>query len=274
MNNKSNASRLGKEPVKKLILRLSIPATIGLIVGTSYNLVDTIFVGRLGIAAISALSIVFPIQMILAGIATGTGIGSQSLISRLLGKNQKQKASQTAGNSIILAAIFGVIATLIGLFFSEDIIRLFISDPNIVNLGVAYVRIILLGSFSLFYLRAGLNILRAQGNYLLPMFILVLTASLNIVLDPFLIFGLWEFPALGVEGAAIATVASRIISCIMVTVILLSKRNEVDITLKGFALDTKIIRNISVVGVPTIMIHLVMSITIAVSYTHLTLPTN
>jgi len=263
MNNKSNASRLGKEPVKKLLLRLSIPATIGLIVGTSYNLVDTIFVGRLGVAAISALSIVFPIQMILAGIATGTGVGSQSLISRLLGKNQKEKASQVAGNSIILAAIFGVIATLIGLFFSEDIIRLFISDPNIINLGAAYVRIILLGSFSLFYLRAGLNILRAQGNYLLPMFILILTASLNIVLDPFLIFGLWEFPALGVEGAAIATVASRIISCVMVTVILLSKRNEVDITLKGFALDTKIIRNISVVGVPTIMIHLVMSITIA-----------
>ena len=263
MNDKSNASRLGKEPVKKLLLRLSIPATIGLIVGTSYNLVDTIFVGRLGVAAISALSIVFPIQMILAGIATGTGVGSQSLISRLLGKNQKEKASQIAGNSIILAAIFGVIATLIGLFFSEDIIRLFISDPNIINLGAAYVRIILLGSFSLFYLRAGLNILRAQGNYLLPMFILLLTASLNIVLDPFLIFGLWEFPALGVEGAAIATVASRIISCLMVTVILFSKRNDVDITLKGFALDTKIIRNISVVGVPTIMIHLVMSITIA-----------
>jgi len=140
---------------------------------------------------------------------------------------------------------------------------LFISDPNIINLGTSYVRIILLGSFSLFYLRTGLNILRAQGNYLLPMFILLLTASLNIALDPFLIFGLWKFPALGVEGAAIATVASRIISCIMVTVILLSKRNEVDITLKGFAFNTKIIRNISVVGVPTIMIQLVMSITIA-----------
>ena len=263
MNNKSNASRLGKEPVKKLLLRLSIPATIGLIVGASYNLVDTIFVGRLGVAAISALSIVFPIQMILAGIATGMGVGSQSLISRLLGKNQGKKASQAAGNSIILAAIFGVIATLIGLFFSEDIIRLFISDSNIINLGAAYVRIILLGSFSLFYLRAGLNILRAQGNYMLPMFILILTASFNIILDPLLIFGLWKFPALGVEGAAIATVASRIISCIMVTAILFSKRNEVDITLKGFAFDTKIIRNISVVGVPTIMVQLIMSITIA-----------
>ena len=95
MNNKSNASRLGKEPVKKLLLRLSIPATIGLIVGTSYNLVDTIFVGRLGVAAISALSIVFPIQMILAGIATGTGVGSQSLISRVLGKNQKEIPQET-----------------------------------------------------------------------------------------------------------------------------------------------------------------------------------
>ncbi len=172
------------------------------------------------------------------------------------------KASLAAGNSILLAVFLGFITLIIGQFFSENIIRLFVSDIDVINLGAAYLRIILLGSFSLFYLRAGINILRAQGNYLLPMFILILTASLNIVLDPLLIFGLWGFPSLGVEGAAIATVLSRVISCILVTVILISNRNEVDITFKGFTPDLNVIRELFVVGTPTMMIQLVISITI------------
>ena len=262
MNTKSNSDRLGEEPIAKLLLRLSVPSAIGLILITSYNLVDTIFIGRLGVNAISALSIAFPIQMILAGIAIGAGVGTQSLISRSLGKKQQMKASLAAGNSILLAVFLGFITLIIGQFFSENIIRLFVSDIDVINLGAAYLRIILLGSFSLFYLRAGINILRAQGNYLLPMFILILTASLNIVLDPLLIFGLWGFPSLGVEGAAIATVLSRIISCIFVTVILINNRTEVGITFKGFTPDLNVIRELFIVGTPTMMIQLVISITI------------
>ncbi len=262
MNTKSNSDRLGEEPIAKLLLRLSVPSAIGLILITSYNLVDTIFIGRLGVNAISALSIAFPIQMILAGIAIGAGVGTQSLISRSLGKKQQMKASLAAGNSILLAVFLGFITLIIGQFFSENIIRLFVSDIDVINLGAAYLRIILLGSFSLFYLRAGINILRAQGNYLLPMFILILTASLNIVLDPLLIFGLWGFPLLGVEGAAIATVLSRVISCIFVTVILINNRTEVGITFKGFTPDLNVIRELFIVGTPTMMIQLVISITI------------
>ncbi len=262
MNTKSNSDRLGEEPIAKLLLRLSVPSAIGLLLITSYNLVDTIFIGRLGVNAISALSIAFPIQMILAGIAIGAGVGTQSLISKSLGKKQQMKASLAAGNSILLAIFLGFITLIIGQFFSESIIRLFVSDIDVINLGAAYLRIILLGSFSLFYLRAGINILRAQGNYLLPMFILILTASLNIVLDPLLIFGLWGFPLLGVEGAAIATVLSRVISCIFVTVILISNRTEVGITFKGFTPDLNVIRELFVVGTPTMMIQLVISITI------------
>ena len=263
MEKQSNSHRLGNEPIKKLLIRLSVPSVIALILGNSYNLVDTIFVGRLGVEAISALSIVFPIQMVLAGIATGMGVGSQSLISRLLGKKQKDDASVAAGNSILLAIIFGFITLILGLFFAEDIVSLFISDPTIINLATLYARIILIGSFALFYLRAGLNILRGQGNYNLPMTVLLFTAILNIILDPILIFGLLGFPKLGVEGAAIATVLSRCISCIPITILLLSRRNEVPITFRCFKINPAIIRAIVVVGIPTIMIQLVMSITIA-----------
>lgn len=263
MEKQMKFDRLGNEPIKKLLLRLSVPSTIALILGNSYNLVDTIFVGRLGVEAISALSIVFPIQMILAGITEGMGVGSQSLISRLLGKKQKDNASQAASNSIVLALIFGLITFILGLFFAKNIVSLFISDPVILELATSYARIILLGSLALFYLRAGLNILRGQGNYNLPMFILLFTAIFNIILDPILIFGLLGFPKLGVEGAAIATVLSQAIACVPITIVILSRRNEVPITKKGLKLDPIIIRNIVEVGIPTIMIQLVMSITIA-----------
>jgi putative MATE family efflux protein len=263
MEKQTNSSRLGNEPIKKLLLRLSIPSTIALILGNSYNLVDTIFVGRLGVEAISAISIVFPIQMVLAGIATGVGVGSQSLISRLLGKKQKEDASFAAGNSILLAIIFGFITLILGIFFTRNIVSLFISDPTLIDLATSYARIILLGSFTLFYLRAGLNILRGQGNYNLPMFILLFTAIFNIILDPILIFGLLGFPELGIEGAAIATVLSRLISCIPITIILFSQRNEVPIRISSFKINPAILRSIVEVGIPTIMIQLVMSITIA-----------
>jgi putative MATE family efflux protein len=258
-----NSDKLGRVSIKKLLLRLSIPSAIGLIVGTSYNLVDTIYVGRLGVLAITALSVVFPIQMILAGLATGVGVGTQSLISRLLGKKNKLIACQVAGNSIVLALIFGIVTSILGLFFSNIIVGLFISDSQIIEMASSYIKIILIGSFSLFFLRAGLNILRGQGNYVLPMLILVFTAILNIIIDPLLIFGIWFFPKLGIQGAAIATVFSRIISSVIILFILKGRFNELKIKIRDLKINNKLISSIAIVGVPTLMIQLVMSITIA-----------
>lgn len=260
---RKNAERLGTDRIPRLILRLSIPATIGLVVSASYNLVDTFFVGRLGVAAITALTIVFPLQMILTALAQGTGIGTQSFISRMLGKGKKSEAGHAALISLLLALLYWGVTAGIGFFFIEDIIRVFSSDPEVVSLGVSYARIIFLGSFSLFYLRAALNILRAQGNYLLPMVILIVTALLNIVLDPLLIFGLFGFPALGVEGAAIATVGSRVVGCLVISFFVFSQYNEVRFDFRRFRFDRSIMGNIFSVGVPTMMIDLVLGITLA-----------
>ncbi|RLF26709.1 MAG: MATE family efflux transporter [Thermoplasmata archaeon] len=257
------AERLGEEPVRRLLLRLSIPAAVGLIVSNSYNLVDTIFVGRLGVSAISALSVVFPIQMILASVAYGVGIGSSSLISRLLGRGDMERAGLAAGNSIFLSLIFWLVFAFVGYFFSESLVGLFVSDAQVMSLGAMYIRIILLGSIFLFYLRMALNILQGQGNYFLPMFIMVLTACLNIVLDPLLIFGWWVIPSLGLEGAAIATVVSRLVGCVLITFILMSSKNEVDIRISGIRMDGGVVKNIFDVGAPMIMMQLLMSITVA-----------
>jgi len=246
-----------------LLLRLAIPSTIALIVGASYNLVDTFFVGRLGVAAITALTIMFPLQMFLGAVAQGTGIGAQSYISRMLGKGKKPQAGHAAVTSLFLALVYWLITASVGTFFASDIIRLFTTDPEVISFGIGYARIIFFGSFALFYLRAGLNILRAQGNYLTPMVILIVTASLNIVLDPILIFGMFGLPALGVEGAAFATVGSRIIGCLVISFFIFSSHNEILFSLKRFKLDSAILSRILVVGIPTMLIDLVLSITFA-----------
>jgi putative MATE family efflux protein len=260
---KSNTDRLGTDRIPHLLLRLSIPSTIGLVVSASYNLVDTFFVGHFGVTAITALTIVFPLQMVLTALAQGTGIGSQSYISRMLGRGKTAEASHAASTSLILAFLFWVVTVGIGLFFMDDIIRIFTADPEVISFGVAYAKIIFLGSFALFFLRAALNILRAQGNYLLPMIILIVTASLNIVLDPILIFGMFGIPAFGVEGAAIATVGSRIIGCVLIAYILFSHHNEVRFKIRRFRFNAGVVSRIFSVGAPTIMIDLVLGITLA-----------
>lgn len=263
MFKKSNSERLGTERIPRLLVRLSVPATLALIVSASYNLADTIFVGRLGVAAITALTIAFPLQMILAAIAQGTGVGTQSLISRLLGQGKKLEASHAAVNSLFLAFIYWSITAVIGIVFAEQMISMFSSDPQVISFGTAYIRIIFMGSFTLFYLRATLNILRAQGNYFLPMIILIFTAVINIVVDPILIYGMFGFPAFGVEGAAIATVGSRVIGCVVMSFIIFSRHNEVQFSLKGFRVNTEVISKVLSVGVPTMLVDLMLSISLA-----------
>ena len=260
---RSNADRLGTDRIPRLLLRLALPSTIALIVSASYNLVDTFFVGQLGVAAITALTIMFPLQMFLGALAQGTGIGIQSFISRKLGKGKKPEAGHAAVTSLFLALVYWLITASIGTFFAGDIIGLFTTDPVVISFGVGYARIIFFGSFALFYLRAGLNILRAQGNYLTPMVILIATALLNIMLDPLLIFGMFGFPAMGVEGAAFATVGSRILGCLVISYFIFSSHNEISLSLKRFRFDTAILYKILVVGIPTILIDLVLSITFA-----------
>jgi putative MATE family efflux protein len=255
----TKSERMGTEKIGRLLFKLSAPAIIGMLIQALYNIVDSIYVGRLSTEALSALSVSFPIQMFLISIGVGTGVGTSSLISRLLGQGNKKRANNVAEHVFFIAIIYGIVVGIIGVFFTENIINIFTNDPVLIDLGQRYIRIILVGSMAIFIPATFNYILRGEGNTFFPMLTMVIGAVLNMILDPLLIFGIGFFPKLGVAGAAYATVFSRIIGGIFIIFILFSDKNELTLKLKDFKFDFQIIKEIYQVGLPAMLNRLLFS---------------
>ena len=256
----SNSQKLGTEAIIPLLMRLSVPSIIAMAIQALYNVVDSIYVGRISTDALSALSLAFPIQIILIGIGVGTGVGASSLISRRLGENNNHAAVNAAEHSIMLSLFYGVLVAILGLLFADQILQLFTSEANLIRMGSEYIKIILIGSTAMFFPMISNNILRGEGNTFTPMVSMLIGSIINIILDPFLIFGIWIFPEMGVAGAAIATVAARIISgSFLIYILLFSKKNELQISLKDFSFDLQIIKDIYVVGFPAMVMQFLAS---------------
>ena len=261
LNKKSD--RLGTDPLLPLLADLAIPSIVGMMLMALYNVVDSIYLGHYDQNALAALSLVFPVTMIMISFSIGTGVGSSSLISRLLGADHTHRANNAAEHAVLLALLSGFLVGIVGMLASGDIIRLFSSEPELVSMGGRYLRIVMIGSFAIFFPIVANNILRGEGNTFAPMITLVIGAILNIVLDPFLIFGLGPFPRLGVEGAAIATVFSRFVSGVFIALILFGDKNELSLALQDFRLDMRVIKEIYRVGLPAALMQMVASIMIA-----------
>ena len=258
-----SSNRLGTEPVFSLLVKLSIPGVIGMATQALYNVVDSIYIGHVSKEALSALSLAFPLQMVLIALAVGTGVGATSLISRTLGSGDHQKAGIIADHVVLIAAILGAAVALIGWLFSHNLISLFTHDPLLIKMGGDYIRIIMVGSIALFVPMLFNGILRGEGNTFIPMLTMMIGAILNITIDPLLIFGIWIFPEMGVEGAALATVLSRIISGTFVILILFSDKNEIKMNPKTFRFSFKIIREIYRIGLPAMAMQLLASVMLA-----------
>ncbi|MFW6287389.1 MAG: MATE family efflux transporter [bacterium] len=259
-----NSERLGTEPIIPLLIKLSIPSIIAMFIQAMYNIVDSIYVGRFQVEGLAALNLAFPIQIILIAIAVGTGVGTSSYISRQLGRGNRELAVSAAKHVLIITIIYGVIFGLSGFLLTESLIGLFSNDQLLVELGTEYLSIILFGSIALFLPIIGNNILRGEGNTFLPMIVMLIGALINIALDPFLIYGIGPFPQMGVAGAAIATVISRIISGIFLLFILFSGKNELKIDFSTFKYDYSIVREIYRVGLPAILMQSLASVMIGV----------
>ncbi len=258
------SDRLGKEKISSLLFKLSAPAIIGMLIQALYNIIDSIYIGHLSTEALSALSLAFPIQMILIAFGVGTGVGATSLISRLLGQGEKERANNAAEHVFFIAIIYGIIGALGGIFFADDLIHLFTSDAQLIDLGQQYIRIILIGSLATFMPTTFNYILRGEGNTFLPMITMLIGAILNIILDPLLIFGLGGFPRLEVAGAAYATVFSRFVGGLFITFILFSEKNEITLRLKKFTPDWQIIKEIYEIGLPAVVNRLLFSFTVII----------
>ncbi|MCK8816095.1 MATE family efflux transporter [Natroniella sulfidigena] len=260
----SDSEQLGEEKILKLLFKLSVPSIIGMSTQALYNVVDSIYVGRSSQEALSALSLAFPIQIVLIAIAVGTGVGTSSLISRLLGEGKESRANQVAEHTIFIILIYSVIIGLVGYFYSENLISLFTSEQILIDMGKRYIRIMLIGSVALFYPMIANNILRGEGNTFAPMLGLVVGGILNIIIDPFLIFGFGIFPELGIEGAAIASIFSKFVGGVVISFILFSPKTQIKFNFKDFEFDFKIIKEIYNVGLPAMIMQLLSSIMIAI----------
>jgi putative MATE family efflux protein len=253
------SERLGYEAIFPLLVKLAIPSVVSMTVQATYNVIDSIYVGRLSTDALSALSLAFPIQLIIIALGAGTGIGTSSLISRLLGRQKAHEANNVAQHVLFISIFYAIIISMVGIFFTRDIVSLFTDSNVLIDLTVQYIRIIMIGSIAVFIPMLFNNILRGQGNTIAPMIGLIVGAVFNIILDPFLIFGLWFFPDLGISGAAYATVIARALAGTIVTVALLSKDSQVRLNIKEFKFEFKIINDLYAVALPAMVMQFVAS---------------
>lgn len=263
LKQKKQNNKLDMKNVLKLMMKVSLPSLISNIIMSFYHIIDTKFVGMLGDEALAAMSIIYPINVFIYAISIGLGIGTISVISKYLGEKDIDNANTIAGNVLIIAAIYSVIFTLIGMFYTKYLIS-FVSSGSLIIDGYAeqYIKVILLGSCGIFLPSIISDILKGEGNSFSPMLALLFGAILNIILDPILIFGYGSIPAMGISGAAWSTTLSRLISGIMSFVILFKKENVIRPKLTNLKKLWPTIKHVYYFGTSTMVATIIVSTSI------------
>ena len=254
-------NKMGVMPINRLLLTMSGPMMISMLIQALYNVVDSMFVSYISEAALTAVSLAYPVQNLMIAVATGTGVGVNALLSRNLGEKNFAVANRTAGNAIFLGLVSSAVFMVLGIF-SRLYFAVQVTDPEIISLGHDYLFLIMLLSVGCFGQVMLSRLLQSTGKTFYSMVIQVVGAVLNIILDPLLIFGLGPFPALGVKGAAIATVISQLVGTAMGVWYNLKKNEEITITREDLRPSGPIISRIYSVGVPSILLQTVASVLI------------
>ena len=248
-------NKMGVMPVRKLIANMALPLVISMLVQALYNVVDSIYVSQVSESAVTALSLAFPVQNLLIGFAVGIGVGVNSLLSKSLGEKNQEAANRAAGNGIVLMAIATVLFVLFGLFGVRPYFAVQSTNPETVEGGIVYTRICCVFSLGCFASILGERLLQATGRTVHTMITQSAGAIINIILDPILIHGWFGLPAMGIAGAAIATVIGQWVSGIMVILFNLKFNPEVQLHKKYLPLDGKAVVPILTVGIPSIVMN-------------------
>ncbi|MCI5838989.1 MAG: MATE family efflux transporter [Peptoniphilaceae bacterium] len=246
-------NKMGYEPIKKLLLKMSIPLMFSMLISSVYNVVDSIFVSRISEDALTALSMSFPIQNLTIAVAVGTGVGVNSLVSRYLGMKKKDKVNSSASHAIILYILSYIIFALFGFFLVDLYFKSQTSSEIIIKYGNEYLSTICIFSFGILFQVAFEKLLQSTGKTLQSMVIQITGALLNLILDPIMIFGLFGFPEMGVKGAAIATVFGQITGGVIGLIMNIKINKEIKIGFKDFKFDFSIVKKIYEVGFPSII---------------------
>jgi putative MATE family efflux protein len=253
-----------QDSVARLLFRLSVPVTAGMLLYSLFSLIDTFFVAKLGPLSFAALTLVIPLQILLISVSSATGVGLTSLIGRTLGCGNVKLADNVAWHGIMISLIYGVLAMAVGLHYIDSLLIAFGCTPETFALSREYLQIVLWGSMFTFLPMTLGNIIQGEGNTFIPMVISLLGISLNVVFDPIFIFGWAGIPPLGLNGAAVATVLSQVIITAAIIIMVRRRQNLLTWSWAHFHPSLRVIIEIYRVGFPTMVMEVVSVVILAI----------
>lgn len=268
MNKEMTMNKMGTEPVPKIMFTMGLPIIISMVLQACYNIVDSMFVARMpdadgivhtGEYAVNALTLAFPVQMLIVAFGIGTGVGVNALLAKSLGQGDKKKVAKVAGNGIALGIIIYICFFIFGLFGIGVYLRSQTNNPIILGMGTSYLKIctLLCGGNVLYAIYE--KLLQSTGMTLYSTIAQITGALTNIILDPIFIFGMFGLPQMGINGAAYATVLGQIVSLVVAMIFHYRKNKEVESGLQYLKLNAIIIREIYAIGLPAIIMQALMS---------------
>lgn len=263
----AESNKMKEMPVNKLMTQMGIPMILSMALQAVYNIVDSAFVGNMKAvseAALNALTLVFPVQMLMVAVGIGTGVGTNALLARTLGQENNKKAAKVAGNSLFLGAIIYVICFIFGIFGVKAYISSQTIDSEVISMGTSYLRICCMCSFGIVFFSIFEKLLQATGRSLYSTIGQIVGAVINIILDPIMIYGIGPVPEMGVKGAAYATVIGQVVSALLLFIFHLRLNKEFEHGIKYMKPEVSIIKEIYAIGLPAIIAQALMSIMVYV----------
>ncbi|MBQ8410822.1 MAG: MATE family efflux transporter [Ruminiclostridium sp.] len=253
-------NKMGTMSEGKLLLSMSLPIMISMIIQALYNIVDSIFVAKFSQDALTGVTVAFPMQNLMIAVGSGTGVGISAFLSKSLGEGKRELASKVAKNGLLLAGLSWTLFLVIGIFFARPFIASQTSSEAVVEYGAEYLSLCSVLSFGIFFQITLERLLQSTGKTFFTMITQATGAIINIILDPIFIFGYFGLPAMGISGAAIATVFGQTIAAVLGIIFNLKLNKELDFSFKGFKPDIDIIKRIYVVGLPSIVMMAISSV--------------
>lgn len=263
----AESNRMKEMPVKKLMLQMGVPMILSMALQAVYNIVDSAFVGNMSVgseAALNALTLVFPVQMLMVAVGVGTGVGTNALLAMTLGQGNQKKAAKIAGNSLFLGVVIYVVCLLFGICGVKAYISSQTVEPEVIAMGNDYLRICCILSVGIIFFSILEKLLQATGRSLYSTIGQVTGAVINIILDPIMIYGLGPVPEMGVRGAAYATVIGQMASAVLLLVFHLKLNREFAHGMKYLKPEGRIIKEIYAIGLPAIIAQALMSLMVYV----------
>lgn len=239
-----------EKPVLPLVLSMALPMTLSMLVNSLYNIVDSYFVAKISEEAMTALSLVYPLQIFINAVAVGLGIGLNAVAAYYLGAQQKKEADGAATAGVVISIFHGIILTVLCILTVPYFLRLFTQDETVIQHGLTYSTIVFMFATALSLGVAFEKIFQAEGQMMISMICMMGGCVTNIILDPILIFGAGSIPAMGITGAALATGIGELVPIVMYLFFYFTKPLPIKLNFRGKILDISLCRKIYAIGIP------------------------